>query len=238
MLGLGTIVNVVAIIVGSLIGIFIGHKIPERIHSLLFKALGLITIGIGIKMFLQMEQVLIVLFSIILGGILGGAIDIEKRLERFGESLKRFTKSSDATFMEGFIVASLIYCIGPMAVLGAISDGLSSGYEILFTKAILDGTASIGFAASLGIGVMFSFIPVLIWQGLITVLALFAGNFFTGSMISELTATGGLLLIGIGLNISGATGENRRIPVGNLLPAILFAILFAWAGQTLFLHGQ
>lgn len=227
MIGLGTLLNAATIIVGASIGLMIGHKLPERIHNTLFKAASLITIGIGIKMFFEMKQVLIVIGSLILGGLIGELLDVESWLERFGTWLKKISHSKSETFLDGFVTCSLLYCVGPMAILGAIAEGLNGQHDILFTKAILDGTVSISFATALGVGVLFSFIPIVLYQGALTIAALALGHFFNDLMISELTATGGILLIAIGLNILGVFGEKRKIAVGNMLPALFFAPLFA-----------
>lgn len=231
MIGLGTIVNVGAIIAGSLLGLAIGHKLPERIHNLLIKALGLITIGIGIKMFFETKYILVVISSIIVGSIIGELLNIEKHLESFGRKIKSIIKSDRETFLDGFVTASLIYCVGPIAILGSLSDGMSGQHDILFTKSILDGVASIGFATSLGIGVLFSFFPVLLYQGAITILALLLGQFFSSAMITELTGTGGLLIVGIGINLVRMLRQDKRLPVGNMLPAIIIAPLIVWACQ-------
>ena len=228
MIGLGTIVNTIAIIIGSLIGIFVGQKLPDRVRNILVRAAGLIVIGIGIKMFFESERIAVVFFGLVFGGIVGELIGIESLLNTLGIKVKSLAKSESTTFLEGFVTTSLLYCVGPMAILGSIADGLNNQYDILFTKSILDGVTAIAFTASLGIGVLFSSLPVLIYQGVITVLAILLGNLFTTSMISELTATGGLLLAGIGINLTGVFAENNKLPIGNLLPAIVFTPLLIW----------
>src|SRR3989339_1119901 len=223
MIGLGTLVNVVAIIVCSLIGMGLGHKLPERVHDLLTKAMGLVIVGIGLKMFLATQHIVIVLLSLVLGALVGELLGIEAGLETCGHKLKKMTRSKSSHFLECFVTASLIYCVGPMAIIGAMTDGMGAGHEILFAKSILDGTISITLATTLGVGVLFSFIPVLLYQGGFTVLAFFLGHFFAQPLIAELTATGGLLIAGIGINILGQLTDRNRIAVGNLLPAIVIA---------------
>lgn len=228
MVGVGTIVNVVTIIIGSIVGLLAGSRLPQRIHNLLIRAAGLTTIGIGIKMFLETRQVIIVLSSLVVGGVIGEMINIEALLEAFGERVKKISRSNSKTFLDGFVSTSLLYCVGPMAILGSIADGLNGEYQILFTKAVLDGVVSIAFAAALGIGVMFSSLTVLIYQGALTVVAILFGNLLIPEMTIELTATGGILILGIGLNLLGVFQDGRKIPIGNLLPAIVVAPVVVW----------
>jgi uncharacterized membrane protein YqgA involved in biofilm formation len=167
---------------------------------------------------------LIVIGAILIGGIIGSALKIEQRLEKFGTVLqKRFagkgSKDSKEKFITGFVNASLVFTIGPLAILGALSDGLGQGIEQLATKSILDGFASLAFAASLGWGVALSAIPVGIWQGLLTVLAFAVGSVMSVPVVSALTATGGVLLLGVGLRLL----QIRQVAVGNMLPALIVA---------------
>jgi uncharacterized membrane protein YqgA involved in biofilm formation len=219
----GTIVNVGAVIAGSLIGVFFNRFIPERIKKILFQALGLATILIGLTMAFKTQNVLIVIFSLVLGGVIGELIDIEKRLDRFGEYLKSKIKSKDSTFVEAFVTSSLIFCVGAMAIMGSIDDGLNGNYALLYTKSMLDGTAAIAFSSALGIGVIFSAIPILIYQGGITLLASYIKEYLTQAAITEMTSTGGLLILGIGFNVL----EIKKIKIGNLLPAIVIAAVLA-----------
>jgi uncharacterized membrane protein YqgA involved in biofilm formation len=167
---------------------------------------------------------LIVIGAILIGGILGSALQIEQRLEKFGSVLqKRFagkgTKDSKEKFITGFVNASLVFTIGPLAILGALSDGLGQGIEQLATKSILDGFASLAFAASLGWGVALSAIPVGLWQGILTALAFAVGSVMSAPVIAALTATGGVLLLGVGLRLL----QLRQVAVGNMLPALIVA---------------
>ncbi|MFW6264772.1 MAG: DUF554 domain-containing protein [Bacillota bacterium] len=217
----GTIVNVVAIIVGSLLGIFFKERFPRKMQQTVMQGLGLAVILIGIQMALQTKNILIVIFSLVLGGVVGELIDIEKKLNNVGEYIRKKFNSKDDLFVQGFVQASLVFCVGAMAIMGSIQDGLNNDPTILYNKSMLDGFASIAFAATSGIGVAFSAIPVLLYQGGITLLSSTAEKFLSDAMITEMTATGGLLILAIGLNIMGL----GKIKVGNLLPSLVFAIL-------------
>jgi hypothetical protein len=220
---LGTLVNVVAIVIGTLIGFMLKRRLPERINSIAMQGLGLVTALIGLKMMIITQNALIVLVSIVIGGVLGELLRIEYRLDRLGARVEaRFSKER-GTFAKAFVTSTLLYCVGPMAIVGALQDGLRGDYSILLTKSGLDGIASVAFASTLGIGVLFSTLPVAGYQGGITIGASLLEPYLTSSMINEMTATGGLLILGIALNILQVT----RIRVGNLLPAILFAAILS-----------
>jgi len=243
MIGIGTIVNVLTILVGASIGVLLGAKLPERTNRTVTDSLGLVTLVLGglnltslsDKDFVTAAGVIgpfmIVIFAILLGAVTGSLLGIEKRLESFGGWLqarlsrgKTASSASRERFITGYVDASLIFAIGPMAILGSISDGIGHGANTLIIKAILDGFASIAFAASLGWGVAASAITVGLWQGLVTVGAAFAGNFIPGAMIASITATGGLLMLGIGIRLLNL----KQIAVADLLPALLFAPLLTW----------
>jgi uncharacterized membrane protein YqgA involved in biofilm formation len=236
--GLGTLVNVVAIIIGTAAGVLIGNRLSEKTSRVVTDGLGLVVLvlgGLNVISILDDEFVasvgpgiplLIVIGAILIGGIIGSALQIEQRLEKLGTSLqKRFankgSKDSKEKFITGFVNASLVFTIGPLAILGALSDGLGQGIEQLATKSILDGFASLAFAASLGWGVALSAIPVGLWQGLITVLAFSVGAVVSAPLISALTATGGVLLLGVGFRLL----QIRQVAVGNMLPALIVAPL-------------
>lgn len=219
----GTLVNVAAIIIGSLLGMILHDRLPLRVKSIVFQGLGLCVLVVGMQMALTMSEPLIVIFSVLLGGITGAAIRLEQGFARLGDWLKSRVKSKNTSFTEGMITASLIYCIGSMAILGSFDEGLRGDPTILFTKSMLDGFASIALAATYGVGVLFSAIPVFIYQFSLTLLAASAQDFFTAAMIAQLTATGGVLILGIGINLL----ELKQIPLSNLLPALIFAVLFS-----------
>lgn len=219
---LGTIVNSIAIIVGGLLGLLFGNSIPDKMKSTILQGLGLSIILIGMSMALQTKNTLVVIGSIVIGGIIGEWIDIEKQLERFGQWLEKVLVRNNhkGNFTKAFVSASLIYCIGAMAIMGALESGLKGNHEILFAKAMLDGISAIVFASSMGIGVIASVIPVFIYQGGITLSAGLLQGILSTPVITEMSATGGLLIVGIGLTIL----EIKEIKVGNLLPGIFIAI--------------
>jgi len=220
---LGTVVNVAAIAIGTLIGLALKQRLPERITSIVMQGLGLVTALIGVKMIIVTENVLVVLVSIVVGGVFGELLHIEARLDAFGAKVEAKFSREKGTFAKAFVTSSLLYCVGPMAILGALQDGLRGDYSILLTKSGLDGVASVAFASTLGVGVLFSAIPLALYQGGITVGASMLEPFLSSSIVNAMTATGGLLILGIALNILQVT----KIRVGNLLPAILIAAALA-----------
>jgi len=258
----GTIVNVIAVVAGSLVGLFFARFVTERIKLIIMQALGLSVMLIGISMALRTDNILIVTGSMVLGGILGEVLDIEGWLDRMGERLKKRVRSKSGTFVTGFVTASLVYCVGAMAVVGSLEEGIRNDPSILYAKSLLDGFASIVFASALGVGVIFSIIPVFIYQGALTFLGMFLERFLTDAVIAELSATGGLLILGIGINLifsdndtdtkpapkvgdagidmsdlSDTEGLGRasiKIKVGNLLPALIFSALIAIVVETFF----
>lgn len=221
---IGTIANAAAIVAGSLAGLLMHGRFPENVKTMVFQALGLSVLVIGLQMALKMDRPLLVVFSLVLGGIAGELLRIEDRLESMGERLKRVARSRNAMFTDGFVSASLIYCVGSMAILGSLDDGLRNDPTILLTKATLDGFASIPLASTYGVGVMFSAVPVLFYQGAITFAAGGLRDAVTPELLTQLTATGGFLILSIGVNLLGF----MRIRVGNLLPALAFAALLSF----------
>ncbi len=226
---LGTIVNFFAIIIGGLIGVFFGSRLPEKLKDTVMAAMGLFIVAIGVQMFLKTENGLIVLGALVIGAGLGELGRIEDRLMTLGAWLeKKFTRGSDGNssrFVRAFLATTVLFCTGPMAVLGSISDGLQGDSMTLIIKSVMDGIASIAFASTMGIGVAFSALPVLVYQGTISLLAGQLDAIVTTSMMNEMTATGGVLLMGIG--VSGVL-EIKRIRIGNLLPALLIAPLIVY----------
>jgi uncharacterized membrane protein YqgA involved in biofilm formation len=221
---IGTIVNVIAIILGSILGILIKSRFPEKVNKIIFQVIGLFTITLGITMAIKTNNFLIVAFSLIIGSVIGELIDIEKYLEISTEKLKNKLKNSSDKFSEGFITATLIYCIGPMAILGSIEEGLGNAPNLLFAKSVLDGVASIALASALGIGVIFSTIPLLIYQGGITLFANYVSNYLSDALIVELSAVGGILLLGLGMNIA----EIKKFRVVNMLPSLLVVVILSY----------
>lgn len=223
---MGTIVNVGTVVLGSLVGVFLNSRLPKNINHTVMQGLALSTALIGIKMGMETQNLLIVVLSLVIGGIIGELLDIEEKFDRMGKWLEeRFDsqESGSGNFTKGFVSTSLLFCVGPMAIMGAIENGLTGNYNILLTKAVMDGFAAVAFASSLGIGVLFSSLSVFVYQGSLTLLASLVKNFLTDPVVREMTATGGVLIIGLALNILGIA----RVKVGNLLPAILVSVFMA-----------
>ncbi len=226
----GTFINVVAILIGGGIGLFFGARIPERFKNTVIAGMGLFIGAMGLGMFLKSENQLIVLSAMIVGTLLGEWWKLEDGLQAIGQTLeKRFSSDTEmgagSRFVRGFMVASLLYCIGPLAILGSIQDGLSGDYNLLAVKSMLDGFASIAFASTLGVGVLFSSVIVFIYQGGISLIAGGLSAIITEPMMNEMTATGGVILAG--LAISNLL-EIKKIRVGNFLPALAVAPLIVW----------
>ena len=213
-----------------MIGLIFGARIPEKFKGTVIAGMGLFTAAMGLQMFFKSENQLIVLGAIIIGAMLGEWIGIEDWLQALGQSLeKRFSRDTEtgsgSKFVRGFMVASLLYCIGPMAILGSIQDGLTGDYKLLAVKSTLDGFASIAFASTLGVGVMFSSLIILVYQGGISLLANQLSAIVTDPMMAEMTATGGVILMGVAFN---NLLELKKIRVGNFLPALAVAPLIVW----------
>ncbi|MCZ2120709.1 MAG: DUF554 domain-containing protein [Anaerolineales bacterium] len=226
----GTFINIAAVLIGGTLGLFFGSRIPERLQNTVVAGMGLFTLAMGLQMFLESENQLIVLGALLLGALFGEWLGLEDRLQAFGKILeKKFSKDPEtgegSKFIRGFMVSSLLFCIGPMTILGSIQDGLTGDYKLLAIKSTLDGFASIAFASTLGIGTLFSALVILVYQGGLSLLATQLSQVITDAMINELTATGGVLLLGLGLS---NMLEIKKIRVGNLLPALFFAPLIVW----------
>lgn len=219
----GTVINSVSIIIGAILGGFLKGRFPANIKSTLMQGLSLVIMLIGITMAINTENLIIVTLSIVIGGIVGEVLKIEEHLDSVGGKLEsRFAKEDD-NFTRAFVSASLIYCVGAMSIMGAIQSGLTGDHSILYIKSILDGVTSTVFSSSMGgLGVAFSAIPVFLYQGLITVAAGYVKNFISDAIIKEMTAAGGLLILGIGINM---LDTNLKIKVGNLLPAVVAAVI-------------
>lgn len=236
--GFGTLVNVAAVLLGSGVGVLVGHRLPQRTRDVVTDALGLVTLLIAATSAASVADaaltaavgnsapVLIVLGSLLVGGIIGSLLRIEQRLQGFGGFLQARLRGDRPSverrrFIEGFVTASLLFCVGPLTVLGSLSDGLGNGADQLVLKSVLDGFASIAFAASFGWGVAASAVVVLVVQGSLTLLGAALGSFLPVAHVAALTATGGLLLVGVGLRLL----QVRQVPVGDLLPALVVAPL-------------
>jgi uncharacterized membrane protein YqgA involved in biofilm formation len=219
---LGTVVNAIAIVAGSLIGLLFRGGIPQAYNQTVMQAIGLAVILIGFKGALKGENFLLIILSLAIGAVLGEGLKIEARLERLGQWLqRRFAVAGDG-IARGFVTASLLFCVGSMAIVGALESGLSGDHQTLFAKSVLDGITAIIFASTLGIGVIFSAAAVFLYQGLITLTASSMREFLVPETIRQMTAVGGLLIIAIGINIL----EIKRIRVGNMLPAIFLPLAY------------
>jgi uncharacterized protein len=240
--GLGTAINVATIVAGTGVGLLVGGRLPERARTTVLQSVGLIVIALGVGQAIRTDNIVFPLVAIVAGGLLGEALRIEDRLESLGDRIRRRVErdvdvESDSvalgtaepagarsepegsTFVEGFVAASLLFCVGPLAILGSISDGLEGDVGLLVVKSALDGLVSVIFAATLGWGVGFSALPVLVYQGLLTLLAGSADSVLSDRMILEGTATGGIMVMGIGMRLL----DLNQVRVGSLLPALVLA---------------
>ena len=225
----GTLINVATVLAGTGAGVLFGGRLPARVRETVMHALGLITLLVGVDAglaafepplsTLTRASVVLVLGSVLVGGIIGELLGIERGLERLGDRLKTRFGRGQARFTEGFVIASLVFCVGPLTILGAIQDGLTGDFQLLAIKSTLDGFAALAFASVLGWGVGFSAITVLVYQGGISLTAASAAGVFTGVVVAAMTAAGGVIIIGIGLRLL----ELRDIRVGNLLPGVVLA---------------
>jgi len=230
---LGTIVNCLTIIVGSLVGIGFRNGIPEKYNQTVMQAMGLSVILIGMKSALGSDDLLIIIISLALGSLLGEAIGIENYLERVGRFLEsKFSKTSSG-FSTGFVTASLMYCVGSMAIVGSLESGLTGNHATLFAKATIDGIVGIVLSSSLGIGVLFSSVPVFLYQGSITLMAGFLKPLLIPTVVSQMSAVGGLLIMGLGLNMI----REKKLKVGNMLPAIFLPLIYFFVRSLIFSQG-
>ncbi len=235
----GTIINTITVFVGGILGTFLGTRLPDRMRQTVIHGLGMITLVVGIDMALGSENILLVLGSVLIGGMLGEWWKINDHLERLGkwleEKASRYPILTRGDFTRGFITASLVFCVGPMTIVGSLQEGLTGDATLLILKSVLDGFAALAFAASMGMGVTFAALTVFLLQGSLTLGAGMMQGVLSDAMVAEMTATGGVLLLGIGLMIL----EIKQIRVANLLPALaiapmlapLWALLQGWLGR-------
>ncbi len=221
---MGAIVNSVVILIGSLLGLLMGKRIPERINKALMQGIGLVVLSIGITGILQGENSMVMILSMVFGIIIGEGIDINGHVDRFVDwlSLKFQKDGVQNTFSQGFLSASMLFCIGSMAIVGSLESGLIGDNSTLYTKSVLDGISSILLTSTLGIGVAFSSVPVLLYQGALILFAQFLAPLLHDAVIIEITTIGSLLLIGMGLNLL----EITNIRIMNFVPAVFLPILF------------
>ena len=229
------VINAVLVLLGSAVGLLFKSKIKESWSKAIMIALGLCVLLIGVSGAVKTQNVLCVILSMVIGTVLGELLHIEDGLDRLGEALKsRLMKGRESgRFTEGFMTAALMFCVGSMAVVGSMEAGINHDYSTILSKSVLDCVTSVTLAAAMGVGVAFSAVGVLVYQGLLTLLFIFIGDFLPAATVAEMSATGSLLIIALGLNMLGATGE-KRIRVGNMLPAMFLPIgllpLMNWLG--------
>lgn len=221
MRGLGTLVNVVAVLAGTGLGLLVGGRLPERLRTTVLDGIGLLTICVGVAGFLETRNAVFVVVALVAGTVLGEALDIEGRLDALGERLRRrAAREGDDRFVLGFVTASLTFCVGALTIVGSLRDGISGDNQLLIVKSALDGVVAVVYAAAFGWGVAFSALTVLVVQGGFTLLGVFAGDaFLTTRMVAELEATGGVLIAGIGLRLL----DLRPVRVASMLPALVVA---------------
>lgn len=220
----GTLINAVAILIGSTIGLILNTKLPERFIKIVFQGIGLFTIFIGIYMTIETNNIFLMIISIVLGGIIGEGINLEKYVGIFGDKIKSKFKSNNEKFSDGFVTAFLLFCMGSMSILGAIEEGLGNEPNLLLAKSVMDGISSIALTAAFGIGVGFSVIPLILYQGGLTLLAATFGNYFSETIITELTAVGGLMLIGLGINVL----EIKQLKILNMVPSLIVIVVLVY----------
>lgn len=221
---IGTIVNTVAVVAGGIIGLFLKKNMPERITTIYFQAVGLFTLAIGISMAVKMDHILIVVSSLAIGSLIGEWLDLEKGVEKLSEYLKKRFRIGNEKFSDGLIAAFLMFCVGSMTIIGTIQEGTGGSSDLLFTKSLMDFFSSILLASAFGVGVIVSALPLFVFQASLTLIAMFAGTFFTAKIILGLTSVGGILLMGLGINIL----EIKKLRVMNMLPSLIIVALLLW----------
>lgn len=220
---IGTLVNTVAVIVGSSIGLLLKSHFPDRIRDAIFRGIGIFSLAIGVSMAIETESFLIMIVSVLLGAITGEFLNIDDWMTRLSEKLKAKLGSSESRFTEGLMTAFLLYCTGSMTILGGIEAGMTGDASLYYIKSIMDGVSSIALASAMGIGVMFSAIPLFILQGGLTMLAKITGTAVPLSVVNEISAVGGLLIIGLGIEIL----ELHKMKIANYLPSLIYAGILA-----------
>jgi|YelNatPaOPRAMG01_1025707.scaffolds.fasta_scaffold00301_7 uncharacterized membrane protein YqgA involved in biofilm formation len=221
---IGTLVNALTVVVGGMIGLLLKERISNRISTIFFQAIGLFTLLLGIRMALQTEHVIVLIASLVTGAFVGESMHLDQKIDQTGNYLKAHFKVRNDKFSEGIITAFLLFCTGSMTIIGSIQEGMGQGHDLLFTKALMDGFSSILLAAGFGISIPLVAIPLFLFQGSLTLLAYLFGSYFSMPIINELTATGGILLMGLSINIL----EIKKLKVINMIPSLLFVCLFMW----------
>lgn len=218
---LGTIINAITVIVGSLIGSILRRGIPDRLEDITLQAVGLLTLSIGIIMIGRLQSVISVALSLLGGSLIGELMNLEKSLEKFAEGLRRVS-TEEGRFIEGMVTAFITFCVGPMTIIGSIEDGLGNP-SILITKAVLDGFMALTYSSAMGLGVLFSVIPLIIYQGSLSLTASLIKPHLSIRVINDLTSCGGILLLGLGINLLGL----RKIRVLNMLPSLFIVVIIS-----------
>lgn len=220
----GTIVNALAVIAGGSLGLILNKNLNPRFKQIYFQATGLFTIAIGITMMKDMTNILMVVASVAIGSLLGEWLKLEDRVESASELLKKRLRIGNERFSEGLVTSFMLFCVGAMTVVGAVDEGIGHSSEVLYTKSMMDGFSAVLLASAFGVGVVFSAVPLLLFQGGITLVAMFAASFFSAEIIQGLSSVGGILLIGLGINIL----EIKKLRIINMLPALLLVVLLLW----------
>ena len=218
----GTLFNVVAVVVGSILGLSAGRFIPERLHGRFFECMGLFTLYLGVGMALETKHALAILLSLILGTLTGAACNLDDRLNGLGDTLKAKLNVANGRFTEGFVTATLLFCIGAMSIIGAFEDGLRHNPSLLITKGVMDGISAIVLSSSFGVGVLFSILPMFLYQAGLTFLATWAEPFLTPDIVANLSGLGGLMIMGIGLNLLKVT----KLKLCDMLPGLIYVVFF------------
>lgn len=221
---IGTLVNTAAVLGGGTIGLLLKKRMPERVTTIYFQAIGLFTLAIGASMAVKMDHILIVVSSLAIGSLMGEWIDLERGAERLTIWLKHRFHIGSEKFSEGLVTAFLLFCVGSLTILGTIQEGTGGSPDLLYTKSLMDFFSAILLASAFGVGVIFSAVPLFIFQVALTLLAAYAGNFFTDEIILGLTSVGGIMLIGLGINILGI----KKIRIMNMLPSLVIVVLLIW----------
>lgn len=221
---IGTLVNTAAVIIGGLLGLILKKRMPDRVTTIYFQAIGLFTLAIGASMAVSMDKILIIVSSLAVGSLLGEWWDLERGVEKLGNYLKERFKIGSEKFSEGLVTSFLLFCVGSMTILGTIQEGTGGSPDLLFTKSTMDFFSAILLTSALGVGVIFSSLPLFVFQASLTLLARYAANFFTDDIILGLTNVGGILLIGLSINILGI----KKLRIMNMLPSLIIVVLFIW----------
>lgn len=221
MILLGAAANAAAVFIGGIIGMFMKKGLPKRFGDSIMYALALFTFGLGVVFYMKSQEMMVLILSLVLGTLIGELIDIEKRLEGLGNSLQSKLKGAGGRFSEGFVTASLLFCVGSMAIMGSLQSGLSGNHEVLYAKAAIDFAAALIFASAMGFGVAVSAAPLFIYEGGLSLAASAVAPYLNDAVVAEMTAVGGVLLMGLSLSIL----EIKKIRVGNMLPGIFLPII-------------